>query len=57
MATDVWRLNEAPTSWVVLGVGGSALAVGAAPQATCRACDSAPLAPPLRGGRERNVHA
>jgi hypothetical protein len=31
-------------SWVVLSVGGTGLAVGAVPQATCRACDSAPVA-------------
>ena len=40
----LWRLTfAAPISWVVLNVGGSGLAVGAVPQATCRACDSAPV--------------
>jgi hypothetical protein len=47
VAPALWRLAfKAPASWVVLGVGGSALAVGAEPQATCRACDSAPLVLP-----------
>ena len=35
---------------MVLNVGGSELAVGAVPQATCRACDSAPVVLG-RGGR------
>ena len=33
-------------SWVVLNVGGSGLAVGAVPQATCRACDLAAVVLP-----------
>jgi hypothetical protein len=49
VAPALWRLTfETPISWVVLNVGGSALAVGrAVPQATCRACDSAPVVPAL----------
>jgi hypothetical protein len=50
VAPAPWRLTfEALVSWVVLSVGGSGLAVGAYPQAqaTCRACDSAPVVPPL----------
>jgi hypothetical protein len=48
VAPALWRLTfETLISWVVLGVGGSGLAVGAYPQATCRACDSAPVAPAL----------
>ena len=39
---------------MVLNVGGSGLAVGAVPQATCRACDSAPVVPERPGrGRPR----
>jgi hypothetical protein len=38
MATDVSN-----TDFLVLNVGGSGLAVGAVPQATCRACDLAPV--------------
>ena len=38
----LWRLTfETPISWMSLNVGGSELAVGAVPQATCRACDLA----------------
>jgi hypothetical protein len=50
VAPAPWRLTfETLTSWVVLNVGGSGLAVGAVPQATCRACDSALVVlPPAR---------
>ena len=44
VAPALWRLTfQTPISWVVLSVGGSELAVGLLPQATCRACDSAPV--------------
>ena len=48
VAPALWRLTfQTLVSWVVLNVGGSALAVGVFPQATCRACDSAPVVPAL----------
>jgi hypothetical protein len=50
MATDVSTF-QTPISWVVLNVGGSELAVGVFPQATCRACDSAPVVLGRRAGR------
>ena len=52
VAPALWRLTfAAPISWVVLNVGGSGLAVGLLPQATCRACDSAPVVLPCPAGR------
>jgi hypothetical protein len=43
----LWRLTfEALIPWVVLNAGGSGLAVGVLPRATCRACDPAPVVPP-----------
>ena len=52
---DGQRLTfQTPISWVVLNVGGSGLAVGVVPQATCRACDLAPVVPERPGrGRPR----
>jgi hypothetical protein len=48
VAPAPWRLAfEALVSWVVLNVGGSGLAVHLVPTYTCRACDSAPVVPPL----------
>ena len=47
----LWRLTfETPISWMSLNIGGSELAVGAVPQATCRACDLAAVVLG-RGGR------
>ena len=52
VAPALWRLTfETLISWVVLNVGGSGLAVGAYPQATCRASDSAPVVLPEPPGR------
>ena len=53
----LWRLTfQTLISWVVLNVGGSALAVHAAWTYTCRACDSAAVVLD-RPGRRRNVLA
>ena len=42
VAPALWRLTfQTPISWMSLNVGGSGLAVGAVPQAACRACDLA----------------
>jgi hypothetical protein len=57
VAPALWRLTFAALiSWVVLSAGGSGLAVGAYPQATCRACDPAPVVLE-RTGRPRYVLA
>ena len=47
----LWRLTfQTPISWMPLNVGGIGLAVGAVPQATCRACDLAPVVLGRRAG-------
>ena len=57
VAPALWRLTfETLVSWMSLSVSGSALAVGAVPQATCRAFDSAAVVLP-KPGRRRNVLA
>jgi hypothetical protein len=40
---------ETLISWVALNAGGIGLAVGGVPQATCRACDLAPVVLALPG--------
>jgi hypothetical protein len=49
VAPALWRLTfQTLVSWMSLNVGGSGLAVGAYPQATCRACDLAAVVLPAR---------
>jgi hypothetical protein len=54
---DAWGAAgvEALVSWVALNAGGSGLAVGAVPQATCHACFFSPGGPPHAFKRRKKL--